>query len=154
MAMTSTSDIIRASTLVVGLSDKQIRTLAQHAKLRQYEDRQLVAKEGAQSEYLFILKKGTLIVEKGSPDPFVLNTLREPSTFFGEISLIDAKPHSASIRSQGVSEVLVFHKKDLVSFFLHHPDAQMSMVLNMARELSSRLREADERLVQQAKSSS
>jgi|GEM_PF-3046913 CRP-like cAMP-binding protein len=150
--MNSIVETIKASSLVVGLTDEKIEALAEIARPVELQDQQLITEEGTQSNYLYILKKGTLTVEKNPSDPFILNTLEQPNLFFGEMAIIEAGAHSASIRSQGKSEVLSFHKKDLVSFFLSYPDAQMAIILNMARQLSMRLRDADERFVKLAKS--
>ena len=140
---------LKASPLMTGLADAQIRALAEIAEVRQYADGEPIIKEGTSSDCLFILKQGTATVESGPADePTVLNTMAELGEFFGEMSLIDLLPHSAHVRSRGHSEVLALSKQQLVSFFADHPDAQMAMILNMARVLCLRLRRADERFVQ------
>ena len=140
---------LEASPVVAGLSDTHIQVLAEIAEVRQYADGDPIIKEGNPSGYLFILKQGTVTVEKGpAAKPVVLNTLAELGASFGEMSLIDILPHSAHVRSRGHSEVLALSKRQLVSFFADHPDAHMAMILNMARVLSLRLRKADGRIVQ------
>ena len=140
---------LAASPLVTGLSDAQIQALAEIAEVRQYADGDPIIKEGTSSDCLFILKQGTAAVESGpAAEPTVLNTLVELGESFGEMSLIDLLPHSAHVRSRGHSEVLALSKHQLVPFFADHPDAQTAMILNIARVLSLRLRQADRRFLQ------
>ena len=77
-----------------------------------------------------------------------LATLGDRGDFFGEMSLIDILPRSANIRTVGQVEILAFHKRGLTDFFTRSPRAQMTMILNIARHLSLRLREADNRIAE------
>lgn len=147
--MIPTSEVLHTSPLVGGLTEAQIHALGQYAESRQYAHGQFVIAEGSPSDCLFVLKQGTVTVEKGATTTSViLATVGEPGAFFGEMSLVDVLPHSAYVRSRGMSEVLAFQKKHLVSFFTEHPEAQMVIILNISRVLSLRLREANERIVQ------
>lgn len=78
----------------------------------------------------------------------MLASFAEPGDFFGEMSLIDIMPRSADIRAPESVVVLAFPKKELTAFFTQSPRVQMTMVLNISRNLSLRLREADARIVE------
>ena len=74
----------------------------------------------------------------------VLAHLR-PRDFLGEMSIIDCVTRSASVRA--VEDTLLFALKgiDLYHFFQKHPDQYAIVILNIARDLSRRLRAIDER---------
>lgn len=59
--------------------------------------------------------------------------------FFGELSLFDGAPRSASAAALEPTETLVIHRDDFLDFLRQHPEAS----LNMFSVLSARLRRAD-----------
>ena len=136
-------DILQKSPLAFGLSAPHITTLADFAVLHAHADHELIVEEA--SDGIYILKQGVVVVEKGNT---ILETLKEPGDFFGEMSLIDLRPHSAHVRSQGKCETLVILKADLVTFCSRYEDAHLLIIFNITRTLSARLRKANDRIVQ------
>ena len=78
----------------------------------------------------------------------MLKTLEERGDFFGEMALIDILPRSASVYSSGETRILAFPKQVLTTLFSRVRRVQMTLVLNIARNLSIRLREADTRILE------
>lgn len=146
--MSSDQEVVGTSPLLVGLSAEEAGALLGIAEAREYADSERIVAEGSSSDCLFILAEGAVRVEKGAADGVVvLATLQEQGDFFGEMSLIDIMPRSADIRAQGRVRVLAFPKKQLAGFFTRFPRVQMTLILNITRHLSRRLRKADERIV-------
>ena len=144
-------ELLRHSPLLAGLTPDEAVALVEIAEARTYADGDTLVEEGAESDSLFILKNGSLNVEKrreNGEGAVTLTTLGDPGDFFGEMSLIDNMPRSADIRASGPAEALAFPKRQLTSFFTQSPRVQMTMILNIARNLSLRLRQADSRIVE------
>lgn len=140
--------MLSASPLLVGLGADELTALLGIAQSRQHTRDELIVEEGTASDCLFILLTGAVQVERRFEGRrVVLATLDEPGDFFGEMSLIDIMPRSADIRAAADSTVLALPKKQLSSFFTSSPRVQMTMILNISRNLSLRLREADARIV-------
>ena len=78
----------------------------------------------------------------------MLKTLEERGDFYGEMALIDILPRSASVYSSGETRILAFPKQVLTTLFSRVPWVQVTRVLNIARNLSLRLREADTRTLE------
>ena len=78
----------------------------------------------------------------------MLKTLEERGDCFGEMALIDILPRSAGVYSSGETRILAFPKQVLTTLFSWVPWVQMTLVLNIARNLSLRLREADTRILE------
>ena len=78
----------------------------------------------------------------------MLNTLEERGDFFGEMAPIDILPRSAGVYSSGETRILAFPKQVLTTLFSRVPWVQVTRVLNIARNLSLRLREADTRILE------
>ena len=146
--MNRDEEILSISPLLLGLAEEDVGRLAEFAELRTYGDGELVVEEGTPSDCLFILKEGEVQVEKGSgKDVVILASFSQAGDFFGEMSLIDIMPRSAHIRTCGPAAIWAFPKKELTACFTQSPRAQMTMILNIARNLSLRLRDADTRIV-------
>ena len=92
---------------------------------------------------------GVVSVEKAerNGNDVQLACLEKAGDFFGEMVFVDVMPRSATVRAQTPCELLAFPLDILKEFFLGHPDAHLAIVLNIARELSKRLRDADEVIV-------
>lgn len=147
--MSSEHDLLRSSPLLLGLAPDELDSLVNTAERRSYGAGELVVEEGTASDCLFLLLKGAVRVEKEFGGAIVaLATLGDRGDFFGEMSLIDILPRSADIRTAGPVEILAFHKRELTDFFTRSPRVQMTMILNIARHLSLRLREADNRIAE------
>jgi len=147
--MSSEHDLLRRSPLLLGLAPEELDGLVSTAERRSYRADELVVKEGTVSDCLFVLLKGAVRVERElDGETVTLSTLGDRGDFFGEMSLIDILPRSADIRAAGQVEVLAFPKRELTGFFTRSPRVQMTMVLNIARGLSLRLRGADNRIVE------
>ena len=141
-------EILNISPLFLGLAPEDVRGLLEIAELRSYETNQLVVEEGTPSDCLFILKEGQVQVEKEGEVAVILTTFSQAGDFFGEMSLIDILPRSAHIRACGPVAIWAFPKKELTAYFTQSPRAQMTLILNIARTLSLRLRDAGTHIVQ------
>jgi CRP/FNR family transcriptional regulator, cyclic AMP receptor protein len=140
-------EILSTSPLMHGMGEEELKALLSTTERRLYEAGERIIEEGAPSDCLFILADGAVDVVKGMGDEAVmLSTLDESGDFFGEMSLIDTLPRSANVLACGQTRILAFPKKVLTTVFSKMPRVQMTLVLNIARNLSLRLREADLRI--------
>ena len=137
------------SPLLLGLMEQELAALFAFADRQAYQTGDLIVREGSPSDCLYILVSGVLeVVRMSEGNPVVLATLTKAGSFFGEMSLVETMPRSADIRAKTHAEIVAFSKRDLTSFFVQLPRAQMTMILNIARNLSLRLRDADAHIVQ------
>ena len=147
--MSASMGLLQTSPLLLGLGADELQALVRTCQLRTHRAGDVIVSEGQTSDCLFILKQGTVQIEKASDaGAVVLAELGQPGDFFGEMSLIDIMPRSADVRAREDTELLAFPKRELTSFFASSPRAQMTMILNIARNLSLRLRDADLRIVE------
>ena len=66
-----------------------------------------------------------------------------PGDWFGEMSIVDIQPRSATVRAIAPSRLVRISSADLDSLYRHDVRSYAIVVLNLARELSRRLRVAD-----------
>jgi CRP-like cAMP-binding protein len=66
-----------------------------------------------------------------------------PGDWFGEMSIVDIQPRSATVRALAPARLLRITASDLDALYRHDLKSYALIVLNLARELSRRLRVTD-----------
>lgn len=114
-------------------------------------DADVIIREGDPGRGLFLIAAGGVQISKQTIEgtPEVLAIL-ESGECFGEMSLVDHQPRSATATAIGDTEVIAIEQATLDAFFDEQPDIHRTMLQNLVRITSSRLRYSDETLVQSA----
>jgi CRP-like cAMP-binding protein len=107
MSDTPLLDALRKSRLAVELTDAQCRALAAAMTLRDLGDGDVLVREGAPDDHMYVIDRGRLSIVKhaGAPEAVVLNTL-QPGDMSGELSWLDGNPRYASVLATGATRVL------------------------------------------------
>lgn len=138
------SEQLRDIGLFAGLPDAAIHTMVAELELRRLEPGVLVMREGETAREMFVVLSGELEVLKRSPrGGEVRVAMLGPGDWVGEMSIIDVMPRSASVRTLAPSLLLRITAEDLDKLYRRDVKSYALFVLNMARELSRRLRVAD-----------
>jgi len=100
---------LAAVPLFAELSGRQLQRLAGAAVAYRYEPGEVMVKEGAPGETLFVLLEGSAKVTKGG------RTIRRlgASDFFGEVAVMDGRPRSASVVAESPIRCVVLHRDQL-----------------------------------------
>ena len=99
---------------------------------------QVILAEGDQTNQLYVLEQGVIEVYRGDE---TITIVAEPGAIFGEMSVLLAIPHTASVRAVAASEVFVV--EDATSYLAKHPE----FLLPIATMLASRLRNSTTYLI-------
>ena len=103
-------------------------------------------REHDQANSMFVLEAGKVVVLKvRRGHEHVLNFLSEGDCF-GEMALMDLSPRSASIRAVEDCTAIRVSAANLYKIYERDPKQFALIQMNMGREVSRRLRAADERL--------
>jgi CRP-like cAMP-binding protein len=140
-------DVLARSPLFEQLSQPELQMLAELSRPRRFTAGEVVFHEGDLGDALFVITSGEVdVVRDGEGGKeHVLATLRAPM-FFGEMSLIDKEYRSATVRARAEAELLQLTADNLNSFRRNYRDGFLFLVVNIARVLSSRLRDANAKL--------
>jgi CRP/FNR family transcriptional regulator, cyclic AMP receptor protein len=140
-------EVLSGSPLFDMLSNQELEYVADLSRPRKVGAGQVIFEEGELGDSLFVISTGEVEVVRKDPSgaPRVLATLTAPQ-FFGEMSLIDKEYRSATVRAKGDCELLHLTAENLTTFRKQHKDGFTFVVINIARVLSSRLREANQKL--------
>lgn len=100
--------------------------------------------EGEPAKEMVVVLRGELEVRKRgrSGQEAVIARLRAGDVA-GEMSLIDIQPRSAGVRAIGPAALVVISHNDLGALYREDPASYTILVLNIAREISRRLRRVD-----------
>lgn len=132
-----------------GLSEDALRAFAEQAEVRSVHEGELVFREDEPARNLFVLAEGALDVVKRRGDGEVHLWKIRPGESFGEMSFIDMQPRSASVRASAASTIWGWSYATFRERYEKEPKTYLLIVMNVARELSRRLRRADDLLARE-----
>src|SRR3982750_1016692 len=101
-------------------------------------------REGEDANAMFVVINGEVEVLKKSKRAVEARVaVLGPGDWFGEMSIVDIQPRSATVRALAPSRLLKVTSADLDALYRHDLRSYAIIILNLARELSRRLRVAD-----------
>jgi CRP-like cAMP-binding protein len=144
-------EVLRRSPLFEMLSEAELEVLAELSRARRFAAGELVFREGDAGDALLVLAQGEVDVVARSPagEERTLATLLTPEAF-GEMSLIDREVRSATVRARTDCVALQLGAENFTAFRKRSRDGFTLFLVNVARVLSSRLREANRKLAGRA----
>ena len=134
--------------IFAGLNADALSAIAVAVEETYFPTGDIVVREGEPGNRMFIIHTGRLHVVKrlAQPDETVLAAFG-PRDFLGEMSIIECVVRAASIRAIEDSYLFSLKGTDLYRLFKRQPDQYAIVILNIARDLSRRLRAIDEKFV-------
>jgi CRP-like cAMP-binding protein len=104
----------------------------------------VIFREGEAAKEMVVVLAGELEVRKRGRDgsDTRIATLR-PGDVAGEMALIDIQPRSAAVRALGATSLVVLTHADLALLYREDAAAYTILIMNIAREISRRLRRVD-----------
>ena len=143
MTMLSSLDLIRRVPLFSMLTDVQANAVADAVIKRRFKRGELIVEQGKKTNALFILLNGRArVVTADSRGREVILATLQPGDHIGEMSLIDNEPHSATVRCEVQTDVLMLGR---IEFARCLPE-NTSMAYAVMRGLVQRLRHADRKI--------
>ena len=125
------------SELFASLSEKDLSDLAAKAEWRGYPPGHLIVAQGSSDPYFYVLAHGAVDVSRDGKSMARLG----PGGFFGEISVLDGKPRTATVTAVEPSACAVLGSWDLRSLLATKP----AVALRMLEVMSGRLKDTSAR---------
>lgn len=137
MGTSTAESILGHVPLFEDLSESELALLTQRAALRSFPKNAVLVTEGDATDSLYIIQSGKVKIflsdEEGKE---IILTIQNPGEYFGEISLLDSAPRSASAMALEDCKLYVVSKKDFEAFLVQHPEISLKII----RGLTARLR--------------
>ena len=136
-------EVLKKVPLFAGLPEAELTHFSELVRERAYPKGSVILFENDPGDALYLVAAGqvkvVLIGEDGRE--VILSVLGEGS-FFGEMALIDDEPRSAHVIAMQDSTMLVLRREDFQARVRTSPEVSIGLL----RELSRRLRRADEKI--------
>jgi CRP/FNR family cyclic AMP-dependent transcriptional regulator len=121
-----------------GCTPEQVAAIAAVTQESFYEPGQIVVTEGTPGQAFYLVMEGKVEYLR---DGSVLGTF-SPGEFFGEMSLLDEAPRSATVRAVEQTRCLMLSSWDFKALLLEHPE----IAIKLLEVLSRRIRVSNERV--------
>jgi CRP/FNR family transcriptional regulator, cyclic AMP receptor protein len=137
--------VLREIGLFGALSDEVLDHLAKSLRTIRFSPGDSVFKEGDGSAHeMFVVLEGEMEVFKRSRRGRDMRVaILGPGDWFGEMSVVDMQARSATVRALAPSRLVRISSEDLDGLYRHDLKSYALIVLNVARDLSRRLRVTD-----------
>ena len=136
-------NILRQIPLFSSLKDEELDAIYELSFTKNCPKDTVILLENEEGDTLFIIINGkvkvTTFSESGKE---VIFSILNEGDFFGDMSLLDGKPRSATVISMEDSKLRLIRRNDFNNLIEKHP----KIALNFLEELALRLRKADERI--------
>lgn len=109
---------------------RKILDLCKDLEEKEVEPYQIIMEEGGRSKRIFIMIEGEVVIEKEGVE---INSVSEPGSIFGEMSILLDKPHMATVKTTARSR---FYVADNGMNFLK---SDMEISFAISRLLATRL---------------
>ncbi|MDO8615817.1 MAG: Crp/Fnr family transcriptional regulator [Dehalococcoidia bacterium] len=139
--MTADVRLLERVPLLAALTPADREVLAAAAGHRRFRRGDIIFHKEDPGHALFIVQDGTVrIYVPGSQGTDLTLAVLGPGDFFGDLSLLDGRPRSASAAAGSDCSLLALERSDFLNLVRSRPDAAMAVLTVVAQ----RLRETDE----------
>ena len=111
-------------------------------ELQKFADGETIFVENESSSEMFVVRSGKVDISKSVGDHSMRLAVLERGSFFGEMSLLEGLPRSATARAIGTVELLVLKPGSLLLRIRRDP----TFAFELLQQLSGRIRDLNEKL--------
>ncbi|MDF1752664.1 MAG: cyclic nucleotide-binding domain-containing protein [Verrucomicrobiales bacterium] len=131
---------------VDGLNEEERSEFGGYGEFLSLNDGEFLIQEGADQDSLFLIIFGKFHVQtEATGRSILLGNLKSGDTV-GEINIFDSGKASASVVCKSLSQVWKIDKMRLEQYLAAHPEPASRVLVNIATQLSKRLRGTNEKV--------
>jgi CRP-like cAMP-binding protein len=140
------SAVLEQYSFFGGLTREQINSILPLMEQGVYESDTDIIVEGTQNDKICFILEGRVAVLKGG---ITLSELAEGTTF-GEMEVLDVMPSEATVKAVVPTRVMAISNHALHEIYKTDLKTYSLLVMNLARDLSRRLRRMDDRAARES----
>jgi CRP-like cAMP-binding protein len=145
---------LRSIPLFGGLEDPSLEKIEAMLVESSLPSGAVVCSEGERGRAMYVVAGGEVEVRRANSQGVQVPIVRlGQGEFFGEMTLVEIQPRSATVVVTEPSTLYSLTNKDLYSLYLEDQNAYVLVLQNICRQLSRRLRKADGRICELLSSS-
>lgn len=146
-----TREFLRAIPIFGGLEDPKLDAVIGLLEEAAFPAGTMVVRQGETSRTMYVVAEGEMVVRRAGPSGVMRKVVRlRPGEFFGETTLIEIHPSDATVVADQTVKLYALTNRALYSLYQRDAGAYLILVMNIARELSRRLRKAENRVCELA----
>lgn len=139
-------ELLQSMPVFGGVSEQALEFLIDHSTIQELSPGEYFFREGDSAVSMFVLEYGTVVVSKQwNGESHVLKQLSSGDCF-GEMALLDLFPRSASVMAVETCTAIEFNHATLLKLYQYNLEQFTMIQMNIGREISRRLRTADDQL--------
>jgi CRP/FNR family cyclic AMP-dependent transcriptional regulator len=119
-----------------------------HEHIREFNDNEIIFKEGDEDRDLFIIQEGKVEIRKTTLEGELILAVLLRGDFFGDMALLQNIPRFASAYSKGKSKVLILHPGGFLLKIRRDP----TFAFEMLQQLSARVKVSSEKFLEAVQS--
>ena len=132
--------VLASVPLFADLSDVQLQTVAEYARRRVFQERDVIVQRNSPGDALFIVISGKVKVSWTTEDGETIIAVFSAGDFFGELSVLDGEQRSADVIALEPTEVLALSTEDVHACINRFPAISIALL----RGLAGRVRRSTE----------
>ncbi len=140
MATSEQLELMRRVPLFSEVGKRDLKRLADDARLREYAAGDQIVEEGTRGVGMFVILEGEVVATRQGARVAELG----PGTYFGDLALFEDVPRNATVSAKTAITCLAFTRWDFLAELRNEP----TMALQMLTTTMRRLRETTEALAE------
>ncbi len=129
------------------LTQKELRRLGAIVHKREYAAEEYIFRQGDPGLGMYVVQDGQVEIVMTDADGQQKNlAVLKAGDFFGELSLLDESPRSASALAKGYSHIIGFFRPDLIDLLNRSPKSGTKILFKLGEVIGTRLRITNEQL--------
>ncbi len=135
--------VLKGMPIFQQLTRRELTAVARILHERVYQPEEIIFRENEPGMGMYIIESGNVIIlsEAAKMQLSELNA----GGFFGEMSLLDAAPRSATAKARTECRIFGFFQPDLFGLIERNPQLGIKIVLGLSRLICERLRQTNQR---------
>ena len=133
-------DLLSSIPLFESLTPEDLKSLARRLENADYREGEVIFRQGDSGSALFVIEDGAVDISYGEGKTAVVLAHLFAGQYFGELSVFDGAPRSATATATRPSRFVRLDRDDLVDFVNKNPAAALRII----SEMSERLRQTNE----------
>lgn len=124
------------------VSDDGVAVLLEHSTSETFSAGDIFFREGDEADSLYILEKGRVVIYRTHENTDHIIREIEDGACFGDMAPIDLNTRSASVRAKTECQTIMIPSSALRLLYEYDRDQYLIVHMNIAREMSRRVRNA------------
>jgi len=127
--------LLGSINLFESLQPDDLSALSGKLKEATFKSGDVIFEQGASGGSLYLIREGAVDISHGAGKHALRLATLVPGQYFGELSLFDGEPRSATARAARECILLELERDDFIQFTSKHPEAAIPIMAELAQRL-------------------